>query len=45
MRRAPGFAGSMIRKRWRRLAEFGPHRPIESDFSYSASLIETIVAA
>ncbi|MET4071175.1 hypothetical protein ABID58_005986 [Bradyrhizobium sp. S3.2.6] len=45
MRCAPGFAGSMIRKRRRGLAEFGPHRPIESDFSYSASRIETNVAA
>jgi hypothetical protein len=35
----------MIRKRRRGLAEFGPHRPTESDFSYSAGGIETIVAA
>jgi hypothetical protein len=35
----------MIRKRRRGLAEFGPHRPIESDFGYSMGRIETIVAA
>ncbi|GGI30982.1 hypothetical protein GCM10010987_62150 [Bradyrhizobium guangdongense] len=44
MRFAPGSFDIMLRTRWRGLAEFGPHRPIESDFGYSEHRDPTMIS-